>query len=112
MRNFIYFVGDIESRQVIIVDACWDIDGLLVLAQSQNLQIVACAITHYHVDHCGGIPPPPYDKYGVRVDGLVKLLKKLPSIKAYVHGDDVPGLVAANPEVPVDRIIRTQDGTV
>ena len=69
-------------------------------------------ITHYHVDHAGGIPPPPFDKYYIRIDGLAKLLKKYPSITAYIHKDDIPGLVQANPEIPLDRIDQTTDGFV
>ncbi|KAJ3073882.1 hypothetical protein HDU98_000409 [Podochytrium sp. JEL0797] len=112
MRNFMYFVGDVGSREVVVVDACWDIDGLLRIAAAQNYTIVAAIVTHYHVDHVGGIPPPPYDKYGVRVDGLAKLLKKLPHISAYIHPLDIPGLIAANPELPVNRLVETRDGYV
>ncbi len=73
------------------------------------MEIVGAILTHYHVDHCGGIPPQPYDQYGIRIDGLMKLVKKL-NISAYIHPLDVGMVVKTNPEFPVDKIIETADG--
>ncbi|KAJ3172741.1 hypothetical protein HK101_011139 [Irineochytrium annulatum] len=112
MRNFIYFVGNAKSKEVLVVDACWDIDGLLNYAKSEGLQIVGCIVTHHHIDHVGGIPPPPYDRWGVRVDGLAKLLKKLPNIKAFTNPNDVDEIIKANPEMSRDRFYETRDGEV
>ncbi|KAJ3328924.1 hypothetical protein HDU76_009022 [Blyttiomyces sp. JEL0837] len=112
MRNYIYFVGNAASREVMIVDACWDVDGLIKFAKNENLKIVGAIITHYHIDHAGGIPPPPYDKWGVRVDGIAKLLKRIPHIKAYVNPHDIEEIVKANPEIPRDRLHATYDEEV
>ncbi|KAI8617523.1 beta-lactamase-like protein [Chytriomyces sp. MP71] len=112
MRNFVYLVGDPFSREVVVVDACWDIDGILKFCTQENLTIVAALVTHYHIDHVGGIPPTPYDKYGIRVDGLAKILKRLPKIRAYINPNDIYGLMQANPEIPQDRLYGTADGEV
>lgn len=58
----------------------------------------------------GGIPPAPFDKYFVRVDGLVKLLSKIPTIKGYINTFDVPGAIKANPELSMDRVKVIEDG--
>ncbi|KAJ3207007.1 hypothetical protein HDU67_007815 [Dinochytrium kinnereticum] len=110
MRNFIYLIGSETDRTAFVVDACWDIDGILRTAKESNIQIVGAIITHHHIDHVGGIPPPPFDKWGVRVDGLAKLLKKLPDIKAYIHPNDIEEVVKANPEIDRDRFYPTKDG--
>ncbi|KAI8920823.1 beta-lactamase-like protein [Powellomyces hirtus] len=109
MGNYIYLIENIASKECLLVDACWDIDGILAYAKHKKLKIVGAVVTHYHIDHVGGIPPPPFDIPGVRVDGLAKLLKKLPDASAYVNPADIPGIVKANPEISVDRFISTED---
>ncbi|KAJ3240267.1 hypothetical protein HDU78_002370 [Chytriomyces hyalinus] len=109
MRNFVYIVGNAETREVAVVDPCWDIDGIIKFCASEKLNIIAAIITHYHIDHVGGIPPPPYDKYGVRVDGLAKLMKKIPSLQVYINPKDIPGVCQANPEISAQKFIPTSD---
>ena len=58
----------------------------------------------------GGNPPPPFDAYRIRVDGLATVLKKLPNIKAYVHPEDIHEIMKANPETTIDRFQPTVDG--
>ncbi len=55
MENFVYFIGDPESRQVMIVDPAWEIDTIFKRANEESLQIVGGLITHHHYDHTNGI---------------------------------------------------------
>ncbi|KAI8901030.1 beta-lactamase-like protein [Globomyces pollinis-pini] len=110
MRNFIYFIVNKYSRQCVVVDACWDIDGIFKYAKEQRLKIVAVAITHYHVDHVGGIPPPPFDRYRLRVDGIANLLKKYPGVKAYAFESEIDSIINANPEMTRSQFIPTHTG--
>jgi glyoxylase-like metal-dependent hydrolase (beta-lactamase superfamily II) len=73
------------------------------------MTIVGALLTHFHVDHCGGIPPPPFDKFRIRVDGLAKLLKKIPDIKAFINEHEIPKVLEGNPDFPVERISPTTD---
>ncbi|KAJ3049548.1 hypothetical protein HK097_009465 [Rhizophlyctis rosea] len=109
MRNFIYVIENVASREALVVDACWDVDGILKYCANEKLTIVGALVTHYHFDHVGGIPPPPFDQYRVRVDGLAKLLKKLHNIKAYVNPLDIPEIIKSNPELSESRFAPTED---
>jgi len=112
MQNLLYIIADTKTKDCVLVDACWDIDGIVQYAKNANLNIAGAYYTHYHIDHAGGIPPAPYDKYYIRVDGILKLSKKFPDIPIYLHENDFEGLQAANPEIQKDRLTFVQDGQV
>eukprot|EP00158_Paraphelidium_tribonemae_P004306 Partr_v1_DN26682_c2_g1_i2_m69461 putative tetratricopeptide repeat domain len=109
MRNHVYAICCERSKKCMVVDACWDIDGIVDFVQRvRGYEIVGAIVTHYHFDHVGGTPPKPYDQYRIRVDGLEKLLVKLPKIKAYVHSSDVAEVLNAN-SINVSRMEPTHD---
>lgn len=85
MRNFMYLVGDAQSRQAMIVDPAWDVENLLELAAEDDVEIVGVLVTHYHPDHVGG------DLFGLHVDGLAKLLEST-SVPIYVNRHEAEGL--------------------
>ncbi|KAG9294615.1 hypothetical protein G9A89_008094 [Geosiphon pyriformis] len=97
MKNMIYVIVDLESRKCLVVDACWDVNGILKFIKSKKWKLVGAIVTHYHFDHVGGRPPPPYDQFLIQVPGLATLLKRFSSLKAYVHPLDLPYLLEANP---------------
>ncbi|KAI9273519.1 beta-lactamase-like protein [Helicostylum pulchrum] len=107
MKNIIHVIVDIESKQCILVDACWDIENILRLVEEQGYTVVATIITHYHFDHVGGSPPSPYDTLPIKISGLASLLKKIPHIKAYIHPLDIPYIQQANPNIQVNRLVPT-----
>lgn len=55
MENFVYLIGDPESRQAMIVDPAWEIDTIFKRANEENLQITGALLTHHHYDHTNGI---------------------------------------------------------
>ena len=55
MANFVYFIGDPSTKEVVLVDPAWQIDTLLKIAQEEGLKISGALITHGHFDHCNGI---------------------------------------------------------
>ena len=72
MANFVYLLGDDATREVVVVDPAWDIDGLLNVIDAADYKLVGALITHYHPDHCGG------QLFGFRVQGIARLLEKRP----------------------------------
>jgi len=55
MQNYIYFVGDNTSKEIVVVDPAWDVDTIRQKAEDQGLTIKAMLITHGHPDHTNGI---------------------------------------------------------
>jgi hydroxyacylglutathione hydrolase len=55
MGNYVYFVGDANTREVAVVDPAWDVDRIDAMAQENNLTITKILITHSHFDHINGV---------------------------------------------------------
>ncbi len=55
MANFVYFVGDSVTKEVLLVDPAWQIDTLMKIAAKEELKISGALITHAHFDHCNGV---------------------------------------------------------
>jgi hydroxyacylglutathione hydrolase len=55
MANYVYFVGDSNTREVAVVDPAWDVDRIVEMAQESDLTITKILITHSHFDHINGV---------------------------------------------------------
>jgi glyoxylase-like metal-dependent hydrolase (beta-lactamase superfamily II) len=55
MENFVYFVGDKNTREVLVVDPAWQVDTILHEAKKEDLKIKGALVSHYHFDHTNGI---------------------------------------------------------
>ncbi len=73
MRNFMYLIGDTETREALVVDPAWDVDSLLDAAEEDGYKVTGALVTHYHPDHVGG------DLFGMTVQGLERFLERNPS---------------------------------
>jgi glyoxylase-like metal-dependent hydrolase (beta-lactamase superfamily II) len=78
MQNYIYLVGDPETRECVVVDPAWEIDTILETAQRDDMTIVGALVTHTHQDHVGG------HLFGADIPGVEDLLEKVKT-KVYVH---------------------------
>ena len=79
MQNFIYLIGDPESREAAVVDPGWEVPKILKAAEQDGYRLTKAFVTHHHFDH---------------VMGLGELLKAL-DLPIYVHRDDAPLLDVA-----------------
>ncbi len=70
MVNFIYLIGDRQTRECVIVDPAWNIDDLWEIAAADEMKITGVLATHFHADHIGG------DLFGTDVPGVRALLEK------------------------------------
>ncbi|MDX1383642.1 MAG: MBL fold metallo-hydrolase [Thermoanaerobaculia bacterium] len=85
MRNFMYLIGDPATREALVVDPAWDVEGLLDLAAEDDYRIVGALVTHYHPDHVGG------EMFGLHVDGVARLLEK-EAVPLYVNKHEAEGV--------------------
>lgn len=85
MANFIYLIGDPETRECVVVDPAWDIDGLLSRVEADGMKLTGALVTHYHPDHVGG------HIFGIDILGLAQLMEKSP-VPVYVNKHEAEGV--------------------
>jgi hydroxyacylglutathione hydrolase len=85
MANFLYLLGDRETRECVVVDPAWDIDGILEVVEQEGMKLTGALVTHYHPDHVGG------NIFGIDITGLAELQEKV-SIPVYVNKHEAEGL--------------------
>ena len=56
MENFVYLIGDIPTRECVMIDPAWEVDRVLKIAAQDEMKIIAGLVTHYHHDHINGVP--------------------------------------------------------
>ncbi|GDY01640.1 MBL fold metallo-hydrolase [Planctomycetota bacterium] len=78
MVNFVYLIGDRETKECVIVDPAYAVRELVDLALQDDMRIKGALATHYHPDHIGG------DLFGNDIEGAKELLSLLP-VKLHVQ---------------------------
>jgi|TARA_B110000305_G_scaffold209202_1_gene241978 hypothetical protein len=46
MKNFIYVVGDYITKECFVIDACWDVDGILAVIHNDKMKLTGAIATH------------------------------------------------------------------
>ena len=85
MANFVYLVGDRETRECLLVDPAWSVAELVQIAEADGMKVTGALATHYHPDHIGG------DLFGIAVEGLRELMALHP-VPVHAHRDEVLGI--------------------
>ena len=70
MVNFIYLIGDRNAGKCVVVDAAWNVDDILAVAEEDGMELEGVLATHHHPDHVGG------DLFGTSIAGVRDLLEK------------------------------------
>lgn len=76
MENYVYLVGDRNSREVLVVDPAWNVDAIFQAARKDEMNVRGALITHTHFDH---------------VNGLEALLQKTDGV-VYIHQNEANAL--------------------
>ena len=84
MLNFVYLIGDAESRECVVVDPAWGIRDLVDLVERDGMKLTGALATHHHPDHVGG------DLMGMMVvEGVPELLRERP-VPVHCHRAEAP----------------------
>jgi glyoxylase-like metal-dependent hydrolase (beta-lactamase superfamily II) len=83
MVNFVYLIGDAQTREAVVVDPAYRVQEIIEIAQADDMRIVGALGTHYHPDHIGG------DMMGFNLEGVRELLALCP-VKLHVQRAEVP----------------------
>jgi len=70
MVNFVYMIGDRQTRECVVVDPAYAINDLLEILQEDGMKLTGVLATHYHPDHVGG------SMSGMSIEGVATLLTK------------------------------------
>lgn len=81
MVNFVYLIGDRETKEAVIVDPAYDPAGILELLEADGMRCVGMLGTHYHADHVGG------SMMGLQVSGAAELLAQT-SVPLHIQSDE------------------------
>ena len=84
MANLAYLIGSRSTREVLLVDPAWSVDGLLDRAEADGMKPVGALVTHYHQDHVGG------EIFGMEIEGVARLLERSP-MPLYVNQHEADG---------------------
>ena len=83
MVNFVYLIGDAETRQAVAVDPAYGVGELVDLLAADGYRLGGVLVTHWHPDHVGG------DLMGYPIEGLRELLARDDfAAKVHVHRDE------------------------
>jgi len=84
MQNLAYLIGSRSTRECLLVDPAWAVDGLLDRAEADDMKVVGALVTHYHQDHVGG------SIFGMDIEGVARLLERHP-VPLHVNTEEGDG---------------------
>jgi glyoxylase-like metal-dependent hydrolase (beta-lactamase superfamily II) len=85
MVNFVYLIGDRATGEAVVVDAAYDVQGIVDVAAADDMRITGALVTHHHQDHVGG------NIFGQGIEGLADLLE-LVDVPAHVQQAELDGV--------------------
>ena len=55
MENFVYLIGDVETKKAAIVDPGWDATAIVKMAEDAGYKITDILVSHSHFDHVNAL---------------------------------------------------------
>ena len=85
MVNFVYLIGDRETREAVVVDPAYAVDDILAVASADGMRLTGVLATHYHPDHVGG------SMMGHTIEGAAALLERQ-GVRIHVNREEADGV--------------------
>jgi glyoxylase-like metal-dependent hydrolase (beta-lactamase superfamily II) len=105
MVNFVYLIGDRETKEAFVVDAAYDIDGICDVVEQDGMRLVGALATHYHQDHVGG------NIFGNAISGLAELMARAP-VPVHVQSAEAAGVMKVTGLSAADLVQHESGDTV
>lgn len=55
MDNFVYLLGDPQTKEAAVVDPAWDVPAILKRVETDGYRLTHVILTHGHYDHINGV---------------------------------------------------------
>jgi len=105
MVNFIYLIGDRETRECVVVDPAYAVDDILRIVQEDDMSLTGVLATHYHPDHVGG------SMMGHTIEGVSALLEKC-AVPIHVQAEESPWVMKTTGLDETDLVTHTSGDVV
>lgn len=70
MVNFVYLIGDKQTRECVVVDPAYAVKDILQIVELDEMILTGVLATHYHPDHVGG------SMMGMKIQGIADVLQR------------------------------------
>lgn len=70
MVNFVYLIGDKQTRECVVVDPAYAVKDILQIVERDEMTLTDVLATHYHPDHVGG------SMMGMKIQGIADVLQR------------------------------------
>ena len=70
MVNFVYLIGDRQTRECLVVDPAYAVTDILQIIDNDEMNLTGVLATHYHPDHVGG------SMMGCQIQGVAEVLEQ------------------------------------
>ena len=70
MVNFVYLIGDRQTRECLAVDPAYAVTDILQIIDVDEMNLTGVLATHYHPDHIGG------SMMGMQIQGVAEVLEQ------------------------------------
>src|SRR5690606_28100769 len=105
MVNFVYLIGDRETKEAVVVDPAYDVAGICDLLDADDMRLTGALVTHYHPDHVGG------SMMGYGIQGVAELLAQRP-VPIHVQEPEAAGVLRVTGASASDLVEHQSGDTV